>query len=149
MGNLTSEFDIVHWTFQHLTYWKDPSENQFQAELNLAHLRGRGCNSPYIGIQGPRRILKDIIVGCAKVRMIQEVEKLCAELEVLPLPDPVVLRAGRGVAERRRHPVNTRRQRSGERHQVQGDRALLRRYHMPVPEDGTAAHRRTPSQWHA
>src|SRR6266516_4018091 len=67
------------------------SENEFQAELNLAHLRGRGGNSPYIGIQVPSRIPADRIAGCSKVRMVREVVKLCPKLEVLPLPQPIVL----------------------------------------------------------
>src|SRR5712691_908674 len=37
------------------------SENEFQAELNLAHLRGGRGNSPYIGIQVSSRIAKDNI----------------------------------------------------------------------------------------
>src|SRR5437588_12765963 len=67
------------------------SENQFQAQLNLAHCRGCGGNSPYIGIQGPIRMAKDIIAWCSKVRMVQEVEELCPKLEVLPLPQVIVL----------------------------------------------------------
>src|SRR5437879_4899972 len=82
-------FSTLYPVLKHVLVKK--SENQFQAQLNLAHCRGCGGNSPYTGIQGPSRIAKDIIAGCSKVRMVQEVEELCPKLKVLPLPQPIVL----------------------------------------------------------
>src|SRR6266850_709804 len=89
MSFLIGQFSFVIFSVR---FPSQASENQFQAQLNLAHFRGSSGNSPCIGIQGPSRIRKDIIVGCTKVRMVQEVEKLSPKLEVLPLPDPIVLR---------------------------------------------------------
>src|SRR6266702_7618856 len=82
-------FSTLYPVLKHVLVKK--SENQFQAQLNLAHCRGCGGNSPYTGIQGPIRFAKDIIAGCSKVRMVQEVEELCPKLEVLPLPQLIVL----------------------------------------------------------
>src|SRR5947208_14397526 len=96
MSFLTGQFSYVICAtaapnLEHQAKLLPGSENQFQTELNLAHLRGRGCNSSYVGIQSPHRILKDIIVRRTKVRMVQEVEKFCTKLEVLSLPHRIVL----------------------------------------------------------
>src|SRR6266699_1112924 len=82
-------FSTLYPVLKHVLVKK--SENQFQAQLNLAHCRGCRSNFPYTGIQGPSRIGKDIIAGCFKVRNVQEIEKLCPKLQVFPPPPLIVL----------------------------------------------------------